>query len=102
MSRTYRLIGADGRAYVSTEPGTLGGFQPDRLYGLLDCWSARNAIVRGGYIDDRVFFADETTAIAAGYRPCAKCMPERYELWKGGGPPGTPEYPWLRLPEDPK
>jgi methylphosphotriester-DNA--protein-cysteine methyltransferase len=30
----------------------------------------------------RVFFADEATAIAAGYRPCARCMPEAYRLWK--------------------
>jgi hypothetical protein len=29
-----------------------------------------------------VFFADETTAIAAGYRPAACCMKERYTLWK--------------------
>ncbi|MBE1556885.1 Ada metal-binding domain-containing protein [Sporosarcina limicola] len=30
----------------------------------------------------RVFFADEQTAIAAGYRPCAVCLPEKYALWK--------------------
>ena len=30
----------------------------------------------------RVFFADEETAVAAGYRPCAVCMPERYAEWK--------------------
>jgi methylphosphotriester-DNA--protein-cysteine methyltransferase len=29
-----------------------------------------------------VFFADEATAIAAGYRPCATCLPEAYEQWK--------------------
>jgi hypothetical protein len=29
-----------------------------------------------------VFFADETTAIAAGYRPAGCCMKERYTLWK--------------------
>jgi len=29
-----------------------------------------------------VFFADEKTAVAAGYRPCAKCMPEEYGEWK--------------------
>jgi methylphosphotriester-DNA--protein-cysteine methyltransferase len=31
-----------------------------------------------------VFFADENTAIAAGYRPCAVCMPEEYATWKAG------------------
>jgi AraC family transcriptional regulator of adaptative response / DNA-3-methyladenine glycosylase II len=30
----------------------------------------------------RVFFADEPTAIAAGYRPCASCLPERYAAWR--------------------
>lgn len=30
----------------------------------------------------RVFFADEQTAIAAGYRPCAVCLRERYREWK--------------------
>jgi methylphosphotriester-DNA--protein-cysteine methyltransferase len=30
----------------------------------------------------RVFFANEETAIAAGYRPCAVCLPERYRAWK--------------------
>jgi methylphosphotriester-DNA--protein-cysteine methyltransferase len=31
-----------------------------------------------------VFFADEATAVAAGYRPCAVCLPERYAAWKAG------------------
>jgi methylphosphotriester-DNA--protein-cysteine methyltransferase len=30
----------------------------------------------------RVFFADETDAIAAGYRPCAACLPAKYARWK--------------------
>jgi methylphosphotriester-DNA--protein-cysteine methyltransferase len=29
-----------------------------------------------------VFFIDERTARAAGYRPCAVCMPEKYRTWK--------------------
>jgi methylphosphotriester-DNA--protein-cysteine methyltransferase len=29
-----------------------------------------------------VFFADEATAIAAGYRPCFVCMREEYRAWK--------------------
>jgi methylphosphotriester-DNA--protein-cysteine methyltransferase len=31
-----------------------------------------------------VFFKDEQTALAAGYRPCAVCMREHYNLWKEG------------------
>ena len=30
----------------------------------------------------RVFFADEETAIAAGYRSCYYCMREEYKAWK--------------------
>jgi methylphosphotriester-DNA--protein-cysteine methyltransferase len=37
-----------------------------------------------GYAARRVFFADEQTAIAAGYRPCARCLPERYRQWRAG------------------
>jgi methylphosphotriester-DNA--protein-cysteine methyltransferase len=29
-----------------------------------------------------VFFADEATAIGAGYRPCAVCLPAKYATWK--------------------
>ncbi|MEV1240484.1 hypothetical protein [Nonomuraea sp. NPDC049750] len=79
---TYRLIGADGWPYVSVLPGTLGGHRRARLYGRLDCPSALRAISRGGYVRERVFFADEVTAIAAGYRPCAVCLPQAYQVWK--------------------
>src|SRR5260370_23248817 len=43
---------------------------------------ALDAVARGYYVKHRVFFADEPTAIAAGYRPCAICMKERYAVWK--------------------
>ncbi|MCW2891468.1 MAG: hypothetical protein JWO75_957, partial [Actinomycetia bacterium] len=47
------------------------------------------AIARGGYARRRVFFADEATAVAAGYRPCAACCRERYDAWRAGRePPG--------------
>jgi methylphosphotriester-DNA--protein-cysteine methyltransferase len=39
-------------------------------------------VAAGHYARHRVFFADEATAIAAGYRPCARCLPGRYALWK--------------------
>ena len=35
-----------------------------------------------GRLDCAVFFADEETALAAGYRPCARCLPDRYATWK--------------------
>ena len=83
----YKLIGADGKQYLSEEPGTLGGHRGQKLYGRLDCPSALRAIARptgATYIKNRVFFKDEQTALAAGYRPCAVCMREHYNLWKAG------------------
>jgi hypothetical protein len=80
--KIYRLIGADGRPYLSDQPGALGGHRRLKGYGRLDCPSALRWIAKGHYVRHRVFFADEATAIAAGYRPCARCMPEAYRLWK--------------------
>lgn len=82
MAKVYTLIGADGRPYASPTPGTLGGHRGNRIYGRLDCPGALRWIARGHYVKQRVFFADEATAIAAGYRPCAVCLPERYRLWQ--------------------
>ncbi|GLY64267.1 Ada metal-binding domain-containing protein [Amycolatopsis taiwanensis] len=82
MADAYTLAGADGRPYRSEVAGTLGGHRRYRIYGRLDCPSALRAIARGGYVAHRVFFADEGTARAAGYRPCAVCLPEQYRLWK--------------------
>jgi methylphosphotriester-DNA--protein-cysteine methyltransferase len=79
---TWTLLDASGRPYASERPGTLGGHRRSRIYGRLDCPSARRAIARGDYVRHRVFFADERTAVAAGYRPCAVCLPERYAAWK--------------------
>jgi methylphosphotriester-DNA--protein-cysteine methyltransferase len=78
----YKLIGSDGEPYESATPGTLGGHKATRIYGCLDCPSALRALAKGGYVKHRVFFADEATAIAAGYRPCARCLPEQYRAWK--------------------
>ena len=82
---TYTLIGADGRPYESATKGTLGGHRRGKGYGRLDCPTALRAIAVGGpYPRFRVFFADEASAIAAGYRPCARCLPKRYAAWKCG------------------
>jgi hypothetical protein len=82
--KTWTLIGANREPLESDTPGTLGGHRRGRLYWLLDCRAAAQAIALGGYSRHRVFFRDEATAIAAGYRPCAVCMPEKYAAWKGG------------------
>ena len=80
--RTWTLLDRQGRPYPSGRPGAFGGYRPRRIYGRLDCPSALRAIARGGYVRHRVFFADEATAIAAGYRPCAICLPVAYAAWR--------------------
>jgi Metal binding domain of Ada len=84
QSRTYTLLGPDRRPYRSGIPGTLGGNKRGRLYGRLDCPVVLRAIARGGYVKNRVFFADEATAIQAGFRPCAACLPTQYAVWRAG------------------
>ncbi|HEY3035618.1 MAG TPA: Ada metal-binding domain-containing protein [Streptosporangiaceae bacterium] len=66
----------------SATPGQLGGHRKSKINGRLDCLAALRAIADGGYVTHRVFFADERTAIAAGYRPCAVCMPDAHQAWK--------------------
>ena len=78
----YLLLGRDGRPYRSSVAGTLGGYRRRRIYGRLDCPAALRALQHGHYAPYRVFFADEPTAVAAGYRPCARCLPEAYQRWK--------------------
>ncbi|QIB32391.1 Ada metal-binding domain-containing protein [Ancylobacter pratisalsi] len=87
-ARTYKLLGGDGRVYQSEVPGLLGGHRQTKVYGRLDCPAALRAIARGGYIPHRVFFADEATAIEAGYRPCAACLRETYRTWRIANPKG--------------
>jgi Metal binding domain of Ada len=83
---TYVLLGPDRRPYRSAVPGRFGGHRRARIYGRLDCPSALRAIAAGGYVRHRVFFADEATAVAAGYRPCGVCLPAEYAEWKAFTP----------------
>ena len=87
MSKLFRLLAADRQFYVSSTPGSLGGNSRMKIYGRLDCSSANRAIGSGNtYQKRRVFFADETTAIAAGYRPCGNCMRQQYRIWRANQP----------------
>lgn len=82
-NKTYKLLGADGNKYESEAPGTFGGNGKLKIYGRLDCPSALSAIKNfpGSYEETRVFFADEKTALAAGYRPCGNCLREKYKKY---------------------
>jgi methylphosphotriester-DNA--protein-cysteine methyltransferase len=83
-TRTYTLLGPDGKRHRSLVKGTIGGHRRTKIFGRLDCPSALRAITRGGYLSHRVFFADPVTATKAGYRPCAVCLPDAYREWKDG------------------
>ena len=81
--KLFRLVGPDGADVLSERPGTLGGHRRTRVYGRLDCPVALSLIERGFDVRrNRVFFADEATAISAGYRPCGACLREKYRAWK--------------------
>lgn len=85
-SRRFTLLGADGKPFESSEPGTLGGHRGTRIYGRLDCRAAARALARGGYVASRVFFRTPADAQAAGFRPCAVCLPKDYAAWKARQP----------------
>lgn len=91
-TKTFTLLGADGQPYFSPVPCLLGDHRCAKLYGRMDCRAALQALARGGYVKQRIFFADEAAAIAAGYRPCAVCMPRQYAAWKAAVPP-NPHLP---------
>lgn len=84
MMKLYRLMDSAGKEYLSEEPGKFGGNSKAKIYGRLDCSSALSAIRRfpGSYEKYRVFFADEKTALAAGYRPCGNCLREKYKEYQ--------------------
>ncbi|MEO6880842.1 MAG: Ada metal-binding domain-containing protein [Mycobacteriaceae bacterium] len=78
----FLLLDAAGQLRRSGTPGRYGGHRRSKIYGRLDCPAALRAIAAGGYVRHRVFFADEATAVAAGYRPCAVCQTEDYRRWQ--------------------
>lgn len=87
MTKQYRLLTPNG-PQLSDTPGLLGGNSKAKIYGRLDCKSAIGALPLG-YAKQRVFFADEATAIACGYRPCGNCMRAEYAAWKARNATGT-------------
>jgi methylphosphotriester-DNA--protein-cysteine methyltransferase len=52
---------------------TLAGNKKLKIYGLPSCRSGKRMKV-----SNRVFFRDETEAIAQGYRPCGHCLRTKY------------------------
>lgn len=84
MFKIYKLIDENNSIIDSVVPGSLGGHSKLKIFGKLDCPSALRFLSKGYYKKYRVFFKDSFTAFSAGYRPCAKCLPEAYSMWKRG------------------
>ena len=87
MEKKYYLTEADGKVYESETRGRLGGYRGGggrNVYGLMNCPRALRALAaptHASYESHRVFFADELTALSAGYRPCGVCLKSRYLKW---------------------
>lgn len=84
----FRLLNEKGEEYLSPTRGLLGGHRGTKRYGRMDCPAARRALSSSTwetYKKHRVFFADEATAISAGFQPCGTCMREEYKRWKAAG-----------------
>ncbi|MDO4961918.1 MAG: Ada metal-binding domain-containing protein [Eubacteriales bacterium] len=81
MMKQYKLLGADGSIYLSDTPGEYGGNSKQRVYGRMNCGTKLASMRRfpSKYEQSRVFFADEKTALAAGYRPCGNCLRQKYK-----------------------
>ncbi len=56
---------------------SLAGYKNGKIYGLLNCSSGKRMKV-----ENRVFFKNESEALANGYRPCGNCLPQKYGAWK--------------------
>ncbi len=85
--KAYTLTGADGSTYPSPTKGEYGGNRKQLVYGTMECGVARDQLRRhrDAMLAHRVFFADEITAVAAGYRPCGSCQRPKYLAWKARG-----------------
>ncbi|MDO4649435.1 MAG: metal-binding protein [Eubacteriales bacterium] len=79
--KQYKLLGVDGKEYISEVPGLYGGNGAGKIYGMLDCKQALRALREAPdvYKKTRVFFADEKDALANGYRPCGSCLRSKYK-----------------------
>ena len=56
---------------------TFAGNRRLKIFGRLDCRAGRR-LARA----NRVFFTSRSEAERSGYRPCARCLPAAYDVWK--------------------
>jgi len=80
MIRHDALDDDDLRRLIAAGQIRYGGNRHLRIYGRLDCASGKR-MTRAS----RVFFRDEASARAAGFRPCGHCLRRAYAAWKAQG-----------------
>ncbi len=78
MSQFWRLVGPNDKPYASAVQGILGRHRRNSIYGRLDCSAVLCAIAPDGDVNHCAFFHTKERAQAAGYRPCAVCLPMAY------------------------
>ncbi|CAN5708827.1 hypothetical protein BH11BAC3_BH11BAC3_30260 [soil metagenome] len=64
------------RSLIKSNTIKLAGNRKLKIYGSLHCKSGQCMKQI-----NKVFFADEESAIIAGYRPCGHCMKKQYLIW---------------------
>ena len=72
------LTDAETRRLIAVGSIRFDGNARHKIYGSLSCRAGRRLLRR-----NRVFFASEAEALAAGYRPCGHCMKQAYAKWRG-------------------
>ena len=63
-------------------PNILSGNKRTKVFGKASCSSTDGHLILRKEDCDRVLFDNETIALSAGFRPCAKCLQESYIEWK--------------------
>lgn len=74
--RWYR-VWKNGEFLRSRVPGRFAGNATHKIFGRLTCKSGRRM-----FPENRVFFLSWEDAVAAGYRPCKACHPERDDAYR--------------------
>jgi hypothetical protein len=90
-----RLMG--NRGVLHDEHGNIRRFHQLRrwIYCRLEFKGRRRPIMRPGHYTE-LFFWDEPTALAAGHRPCAECMRERFNEFRTALAAGDPSLDTAR------
>ena len=82
------IADADLRALIKSGQIRLAGNARLKIYGRLDCATGKRM-----RRENRVFFADEAVALAAGYHPCGSCLRADYLRWKSSHRSGRASHP---------